>query len=272
MPAKTILTLLFLISLCVVVFLALHAVPQQSNGNPGASKGEILVAASALLPGTLLRAKDVAWQPTANPAVPGQILRPATAADNPNSQLDQQVRAEIYGAALRYGIKTGEPINRNAIVKPADRDFLQVVLSPRSRAIAIPVAMGGASTAILYPGDWVDVILTQNFKNDPPLTRRSVGETVVENLRVLAIDPLDAKPTGPDQQLRPNSDIGSVSRAGGESQCSHRAWQAVVDAAWYKCNRGHRCGRVPMVRQGERVKPIWAGDVSPALGDAMSVE
>ena len=33
------------------------------------------------------------------------------------------------------------------------------------------------------------MILTQSFKNDDaPLTRRSVSETVVENLRVLAID------------------------------------------------------------------------------------
>jgi Flp pilus assembly protein CpaB len=40
------------------------------------------------------------------------------------------------------------------------------------------------------------VILTQTFKNDPPLARRSVGETVVENLRVLAIDPLESGPNG----------------------------------------------------------------------------
>ena len=62
------------------------------------------------------------------------------------------------------------------------------MLSARARAIAIPVATSGASTGLLYPGDHVDVILTQTFKNDPPLTRRSVSETVVENLRVLAID------------------------------------------------------------------------------------
>src|SRR5580693_9086849 len=89
-----------------------------------------------------------------------------------------------------------QPIDRGAIVKPGDRDFLQVVLSPQTRAIAIPVATGGASTGILYPGDRVDVILTQTFKNDPPLTRRSVGETVVQNLRVLAIDPLETRPNG----------------------------------------------------------------------------
>src|SRR5262249_54565472 len=51
-----------------------------------------------------------------------------------------------------------------------------------------------ASTGLLHPGDRVDVILTQTFKNDAPLTRRSVSETVVESLRVLAIDAPDAKP------------------------------------------------------------------------------
>ena len=74
-----------------------------------------------------------------------------------------------------------------------DRDFLEVVLSPGARAIAIPVATGGASTGLLYPGDRVDVILTQTFKNDPPLIRRSVSETVVESLRVLAVDTPDPK-------------------------------------------------------------------------------
>src|SRR6516165_9646735 len=107
------------------------------------------------------------------------------------------MRAEVYGAALRNGVEAGEPISRGAIVKPGDRDFLRVVLLPGARAIAIPVATSGASTGILYPGDHVDVVLTQTFKNDPPLTRRSVGETVVENLRVLAIDAPDSKPTAP---------------------------------------------------------------------------
>lgn len=40
------------------------------------------------------------------------------------------------------------------------------------------------------------MILTQTFKNDPPLARRSVGETVVENLRGLVIDALGSRPNG----------------------------------------------------------------------------
>ncbi len=222
------------------------------------------------LPGTLLRAKDVAWQPTANPAVPGQILRPATAADNPNSQLDQQVRAEIYGAALRYGIKTGEPINRNAIVKPADRDFLQVVLSPRSRAIAIPVAMGGASTAILYPGDWVDVILTQNFKNDPPLTRRSVGETVVENLRVLAIDPLDAKPKGPTNSFGRTVTLEVSPEQAEKINVATELGKLSLTLRSLNASDGDAEAATMGLAGAIGIKPIWAGDVSPALGDAAS--
>ena len=35
----------------------------------------------------------------------------------------------------------------------------------------------------MYPGDRVDVVLTQSFKNDSLLARRSVSETVVQSLR-----------------------------------------------------------------------------------------
>src|SRR5713226_7440033 len=201
MPAKTILTLLFLISLGVMVIVYLHALPQRVNANTTGAMDEGLVAAAALPPGTLLRAKDVNWQPTSNPES-GQILRSSGAVSNADAEIDQKVRAEVYGAALRTGLATGEPFRRNGIVKPGDRDFLQVVLSPGSRAIAIPVSTGGASTGLLSPGDRVDVILTQNFKNDnaadmrnTPVTRRSVSETVVDNLRVLAIDAPDTKAT-----------------------------------------------------------------------------
>ena len=133
MPAKTILTGLFLISLGVVVFLGLRALPHQSTS---AAKQEILVATTALPSGTLLRAKDVIWQPISETAEPDQILRPPGAAGTANLELDQQTRAEVYGAALRAGVTAGDPIRRSAIVKPGDRDFLQIVLSPRARAIA----------------------------------------------------------------------------------------------------------------------------------------
>src|ERR1700737_2255216 len=267
MPAKTILAMLFLISLCVVVVLGLRALPQRVNADPSAASNQILVATMALPSGTLLRAKDVVWQRIAGSAGPDDILRPPSAAGTPNLELDQQARAAVYGAALRTGVTAGDPISRGGIVKPGDRDFLQIVLSSGARAIAIPVAMGGASTGILYPGDRVDVILTQTFKNDPPLTRRSVGETVVENLRVLAIDALESRPNGtangfgrtvtlevtPEQAERVNvaTELGKLSL----TLRSVSATNVVVSS--------------PLgLTRTAGIKPIWAGDVSPALSDA----
>lgn len=267
MPAKMILTLLFFVSLCVVVILALRALPQRFNGNTAGAREEILVAATTLQIGTLLRAKDVTWQQSGGSAGLGQIARPRTAAGSPDLELDRQARAEVYGAALRSSVTAGEPISRGAIVKPGDRDFLQVVLSPQARAIAIPVTTGGASTGILYPGDRVDVILTQTFKNDPPLARRSVGETVVENLRVLAIDAVESRPNGtatgfgravtlevtPEQAERVNvaTELGKLSLTLRSISTTN---MVVPSPGSFAKTAG--------------IKPIWAGDVSPALGDA----
>jgi len=267
MPAKTILTLLFLISLGVMVIVYVHALPQRVNANTPGAMTEILVAAAALPSGTLLRPKDVNWQPTGNPQ-PGQILRSSDAVGIANAGLDQQARAEIYGAALRTGVATGEPFRRNGIVKPGDRDFLQVVLSPGARAIAIPVATGGASTGLLSPGDRVDVILTQTFKNDLPLARRSVSETVVQSLRVLAVDPADAKATGagssfgrtvtlevtPEQAEKVNvaAELGKLSLT----------LRSIITAG------AGVASFLPASASTASVRPTWAGDVSPALGDS----
>ena len=151
MRAKTILALLFLISLGVVVILCLHALPQRVIADTAAAKQKILVASTTLPAGTLLRAKDVVWQPIGGAAEPGQIFRLPGAASKANTELDEQSPGEVYGAALRASVTAGEPIRRTVIVKPGDRDFLQVVLSPGARAIAIPVATAERALASCIP-------------------------------------------------------------------------------------------------------------------------
>jgi pilus assembly protein CpaB len=265
-PAKAILSLLFLASLCVVVVLGFRALPHRLDGTTVAADAEILVAATTLPAGTLLRAKDVGWQAIAGATEPGQILR--AAGQNPEPAIGQQAPAAVYGAALRNAVKAGEPITRDAIVKPGDRDFLQVVLSPRARAIAIPVVTGGASTGILSPGDRVDVILTQTFKNDPPLARRSVGETVVENLRVLAIDPLDAKPSTPSNSFGRTVTLEVSPEQAEEVNVASELGKLSLTLRSIIANDGIAATPASLTTP-QRVKPMWAGDVSPALGQVM---
>ena len=266
MAAKTILTVLFLISLGVVVILGLRALPQRGDVDTGA-RDEILVTTAALPPGALLRAKDVVWH-LSGTAEPGQIVRPAGAAGKANTELDQQARAEVYGAALRAGVSAGDPIRRSAIVKPADRDFLRIVLSPRARAIAIPVATGGASTGLLYPGDHVDVILTQTFKNDPPLTRRSVSETVVESLRVLAIDAPDAKPVGGSNSFGRTVTLEVTPEQAEKVNVAAELGKLSLTLRSISGTDGVATASTPGRAQLTGVRPTWAGDVSPALAVA----
>jgi pilus assembly protein CpaB len=269
MRAKTILTVLFLISLAVAVIVILRAMPTQGDANANTPKDEILVATVQLAAGTLLRAQDVTWQLVARPIEPGEIVRPSEGARQTKPEIDEETRAVVYGAAMRpaHDTAAGEPIRRGSIVRPGDRDFLQVVLTPGARAISIPVITGGASTGLLFPGDRVDVILTQNFKGEgTTITRRSVSETVVENLRVLAIDALDAKAGGsfgrtvslevtPEQAEKINvaTELGKLSL----TLRSVSGPDGLVAAS--TAGPGRATG----------VKPTWAGDVSPALGGAM---
>ncbi len=268
MRAKTILTTLFLVSLVVAAWVVIHALPQKSDAATEAGEGgdEILVATAPLIAGTLLRAHDVTWQPIARAAQRGETVRPAAAAREASPEIDEQTRAQVYGAALRTDLAAGDPIRRAVIVKPGDREFLQFVLSPGARAIAIPVTTGGASTGLLYPGDRVDVILTQKFgSTGAPLTRSSVSETVVENLRVLVIDALDAKAIAGNtfgrtvtlEVMPDQAEKISVATELGKLSLTLRSVSGVSTTG-----PGKATG----------IKPTWAGDVSPALGGALSPE
>jgi pilus assembly protein CpaB len=277
MPAKTILTALFLISLGVATMLFLRAMQQNTDAVAAPTKDEILVASVALAPGTLLRTQDVSWQPVDRAAEPSEFVRPPEAARTAKPELDEEARAAVYGAALRgaiggaaarSAIAAGDPIRRDGIVKPGDRDFLQVVLSPGARAIAIPVSTGGASTGLLSPGDRVDVILTQNFREKAPLTRSSVSETVVEGLRVLAIDALDAKMAagtnfGRTVTLEVTAEQAEKINVAAELGKLSLTLRSITS------KEGVVVTSTTGPARGSGVKPTWAGDVSPALGGAM---
>jgi pilus assembly protein CpaB len=129
----------------------------------------------------------------------------------------------------------------------------------------------------LTPGDRVDVILTQNFGKsenstqnissqlrDTPLTRRSVGETVVENLRVLAIDAPDAKSVATN-----NPANGNFGRTVTIEVTPSQAEDINVAAELGKLSVTLRGMSQTTTVAEAHVAPRWAGDVSPALTGAV---
>src|ERR1043165_7372886 len=99
MRAKTLLTILFLLSLGVAAWLFLHALPQNATADvQPLPKEEVLVAAVPLSAGTLLRADHVVWRPAAGVVEPGTVVRPLAAV---HTERDEEARKQGQGAAGR---------------------------------------------------------------------------------------------------------------------------------------------------------------------------
>jgi pilus assembly protein CpaB len=100
----------------------------------------------------------------------------------------QNDEAELVGAVVRRPIAMGQPINAASVVKPGERGFLAAVLDPGMRAISVPVDEAAGNAGLIFPGDRVDLILTETMEaaGDPAGSRR-VSETVLEDVRVIAM-------------------------------------------------------------------------------------
>src|SRR6266404_4372892 len=98
MRAKTLLTILFVISLVIGAIAFVQIMPK---GGANAPREQILAATVALPAGTLLRAQDVTWQPVTE-TQPDQIVYPSATAIEAKPDLPEERRASVYGAVLRH--------------------------------------------------------------------------------------------------------------------------------------------------------------------------
>jgi pilus assembly protein CpaB len=134
------------------------------------------VAARPLSKGTLARDEDFAVRSALPERVPaGAIL------ETPDTKIG------LPGSLVRKFVDAGSPVTLQDILRPRDRGFLASVLAPDSRAISIKVDEESGVSGLIRPGDYVDVQLTQVFDKADP-ARRALSETVLRNVRVIAID------------------------------------------------------------------------------------
>ena len=268
MRLKHVFAFLLVASLVVVAVLVVRAMPQQAvSATPAPApvvRNEVLVASRPLPAGLLLRAQDLAWREQSVAAEPGEIRRPSPEERSAEPESEELAAAAVYGAALKVTLHEGQPIRYSKIVRPGDREFLQTVLTQGTRAqvIAISAASGAG---LMFPGDHVDVMLTQTFKNeDAPLTRRSVSETVVEDLRVVAIEraKTGANPLTVTVEATPQqAEKVNVAQELGKLSLTLRSLSE--NAADSSAPSPSPATATPIP-----APPTWAGDVSPALKSA----
>jgi pilus assembly protein CpaB len=138
----------------------------------------ILVAAHDLAFGAVIASEDMRWQPWPKSQVPPGVI---TKSQHPNG-FD-----EIKGSIVRSNFLSGEPLRPDRLVKGAGSGFMSAVLPAGARAVAINIDEKGTTTAggFILPNDRVDVVRTFHSDDSPPGSFAS--ETLLTNIRVLAI-------------------------------------------------------------------------------------
>jgi len=211
----------------------------------------IMSAAHPLKAGMLLKPDDIAARDVPREAVPEGSMP-----DSPSG------RSELVGAMVRRPVTAGAAFVADDLLRPGDHGFLAAVLRPGKYAATVAVDAVSGSAGLIWPGDAVDLILTQTMEtaNLPP-GRRVAAETVLHGVRVIAID----------QHL-----AGGPPPGGGTAQENRTVTLEVSAAEAEKVQVAARIGRLSLVvratdpgpPQENIAGPTWAGDVSPALGSS----
>ena len=138
---------------------------------------KVLVAQRALPVGTIITADSIAFQQW-----PKEMVQDAYFIDG---EADMN---KLLGTVVRYPITAGQPVTQGALVAPGDRGFLAAALGPGMRAVTIPVSAKTGVGGFVFPGDHVDLMLTQTVPGRDGGSPLKTTETILRNVRVLATD------------------------------------------------------------------------------------
>jgi pilus assembly protein CpaB len=166
--------------------------------------GQRVMVADGVIPaGTAIRPSMVRWQPW--PAE--DILAPYKVIGDGEGLTERQIFTQrnqfeenMTGLITRRTVAAGEPITDALVFERVNANFMAGNLSPGMRAIALPVNATTGVAGFILPGDYVDVVLTHDLRDSLPRgvdapgansrVSRYVSETILESLRVLAVDRL----------------------------------------------------------------------------------
>ncbi len=176
----------FLIALLVAIIV------QASFGSKGSGGVEVLVAAKSVSAGSPVNSSNFKWQewPEDNVVV-GAIVR----------EKRQKVEEAAKGR-VRRDMNANEMLLQSALTSAGKGNVLAASMDPGMRAVAIKVSAESMVGGFISPGDRVDVIVTYKVRmsgrggaSEEMQNKVSsfASETVLENVRVLAIDQMAKK-------------------------------------------------------------------------------
>jgi pilus assembly protein CpaB len=142
---------------------------------------DVLIAKTDLDTGQVVGVHDVGWQTWPAASTGSNFIRKT---DRPDAIKD------FVGAVVRTPVASGEPIRDSKVVSAKGGGFMAAVLPHGMRAISLDVAPDTGAGGFILPNDHVDVVLTRRDKAAEKATgvEKYVSETILRNVRVLAVD------------------------------------------------------------------------------------
>ena len=161
----------------------------------------ILVAERDIPPGAFLRPGDIS-----SISITADIASPKAWRDTPAT------RSSLVGALVRHAIPHDTTLDPSELLLAGEHGFLAALLTPGMRAFTIPHDQIVSGSELIWPGDRIDLILTQQMPASAPLGRQISAETVLTNLRILAVDRKLVQPPPSDDKetARTDSNAGMV--------------------------------------------------------------
>ena len=138
---------------------------------------DVLVAKADIAVGHSITPAELKWQPWPVTALAPTFVRKSTTPD---------AVKQLTGSIVRYAFVAGEPINESKVIKADGSGFMAALLPSGKRAISTEISAETGAGGFILPNDRVDVILTRREKDERG--DHFVSETILRNIRVLAID------------------------------------------------------------------------------------
>jgi pilus assembly protein CpaB len=259
-----------LIALVVRVVVASVSRPSVATVNTE----KVRIASDDLPQGLLMREDDLKWKDVALEAVPaGAIVSGVPGA------------VELKGALLRHPVAAGTVLVADDVILPNAPGFLAATLKPGMRAVSVAVDDVSGNAGLIQPGDYVDLLLTQQMDHKTEAPDLAVSsETVVEHVRVLASGSDIIRPKSgnmPDHSERARTvtievtphmgEVVAVAARLGSLSLALRSFATVSKdrdplASGVAVSSSADAGTPDTTADTPRA-PVWAGDISRALRD-----
>lgn len=225
---------------------------------------EVLVAANNIALGTSLKQEMVEWQTWPKEGIADGYI---TRSENPEG-----LEITDNPAIARSPFYQGEPIREGKLVR-AGQGYMSAILPTGQRAIATSISTDTSAGGFILPNDRVDVIMTR--RGEQSEGNEFITETILENIRVLAIDQTIEEKDGEavvvgetaTLQLSPNqAKILTVAQQMADRlalalRSLEDSTEQASKGAEYLLNGSRGSGRVRVIKYGKR-KDVVAGPIN----------